>query len=128
MDSASVGFSLILRASSFSNSYDAVLAVIYLGILSIVFFPPLRGGLGWGCFPPLRGEELRSIERPVDGRRTLPGWVFYLSPPPEGRSGGVFIFLPTLNLALRLRGFLSTSSAHAVRPFSMISNGVRILP
>ena len=55
MDSASVGFSLILRASSFSNSYDAVLAVIYLGILSIVFFPPLRGGLGWGCFPPLRG-------------------------------------------------------------------------
>ena len=50
MDSASVGFSLILRASSFSNSYDAVLAVIYLGILSIVFFPPLRGGLGWGCF------------------------------------------------------------------------------
>ena len=48
MDSASVGFSLILRASSFSNSYDAVLAVIYLGILSIVFFPPLRGGLGWG--------------------------------------------------------------------------------
>ena len=55
MDSASVGFSLILRASSFSNSYDAVLAVIYLGILSIFFFPPLRGGLGWGCFPPLRG-------------------------------------------------------------------------
>ena len=50
MDSASVGFSLILRASSFSNSYDAVLAVIYLGILSIVFFPPLRGGLGWGYF------------------------------------------------------------------------------
>lgn len=48
MDSASVGFSLILRASSFSNSYDAVLAVIYLGILSIFFFPPLRGGLGWG--------------------------------------------------------------------------------
>ena len=55
MDSASVGFSLILRASSFSNSYDAVLAVIYLGIQSIFFFPPLRGGLGWGCFPPLRG-------------------------------------------------------------------------
>ena len=55
MDSASVGFSLILRASSFSNSYDAVLAVIYLGILSIFFFPPLRGGLGWGCSPPLRG-------------------------------------------------------------------------
>ena len=90
MDSASVGFSLILRASSFSNSYDAVLAVIYLGILSIVFFPPLRGGLGWGCFPPLRGglgwgcfpplrgEELRSIERPVDGRRTLPGGVVSL--------------------------------------------------
>ncbi len=51
MDSASVGFSLILRASSFSNSYDAVLAVIYLGILSIFFFPPLRGGLGWGYFP-----------------------------------------------------------------------------
>ena len=50
MDSASVGFSLILRASSFSNSYDAVLAVIYLGILSIFFFPPLRGGLGWGYF------------------------------------------------------------------------------
>ena len=50
MDSASVGFSLILRASSFSNSYDAVLAVIYLGILSIVFFPPLGGGLGWGYF------------------------------------------------------------------------------
>ena len=115
MDSASVGFSLILRASSFSNSYDAVLAVIYLGILSIVFFPPLRGGLGWGCSPPLRGEELRSIERPVDGRRTLPGWGFYF-------------FSATLNLALRLRGFLSTSSAHAVRPFSMISNGVRILP
>ena len=103
MDSASVGFSLILRASSFSNSYDAVLAVIYLGILSIFFFPPLRG------------EELRSIERPVDGRRTLPGWGFYF-------------FSATLNLALRLRGFLSTSSAHAVRPFSMISNGVRILP
>ena len=56
MDSASVGFSLILRASSFSNSYDAVLAVIYLGILSIVFFPPLRGGLGWGCFPSLEGR------------------------------------------------------------------------
>ena len=55
MDSASVGFSLILRASSFRNSYDAVLAVIYLGILSIFFFPPLRGGLGWGCFPPLGG-------------------------------------------------------------------------
>ena len=50
MDSASVGFSLILRASSFSNSYDAVLAVIYLGIQSIFFFPPLRGGLGWGYF------------------------------------------------------------------------------
>ena len=50
MDSASVGFALILRASSFSNSYDAVLAVIYLGILSIFFFPPLRGGLGWGYF------------------------------------------------------------------------------
>ena len=48
MDSASVGFSLILRASSFSNSYDAVLAVIYLGILSIFFFPPLRGGAGRG--------------------------------------------------------------------------------
>ena len=86
MDSASVGFSLILRASSFSNSYDAVLAVIYLGTLSIVFFPPLRG------------EELRSIERPVDGRRTLPGWVFYLSPPPEGRSGGVFIFSLLLSI------------------------------
>ena len=85
MDSASVGFSLILRASSFSNSYDAVLAVIYLGILSIVFFPPLRGGLGWGCFPPLRGEELRSIERPVDGRRTLPGGV--VSPPLRGGLG-----------------------------------------
>ena len=67
MDSASVGFSLILRASSFSNSYDAVLAVIYLGILSIVFFPPLRG------------EELRSIERPVDGRRSLPGWGYFSS-------------------------------------------------
>ena len=63
MDSASVGFSLILRASSFSNSYDAVLAVIYLGTLSIFFFPPLRG------------EELRSIERPVDGRRTPRGGV-----------------------------------------------------
>ena len=50
MDSASVGFSLILRASSFSNSYDAVLAVIYLGTLSIFFFPPLRGGLGWGFY------------------------------------------------------------------------------
>ena len=77
MDSASVGFSLILRASSFSNSYDAVLAVIYLGILSIVFFPPLRGGLGWGC-----------------------------SPPPEGRSGGVFIFsLPPLVLRFVLLDF-----------------------
>ena len=73
MDSASVGFSLILRASSFSNSYDAVLAVIYLGILSIFFFPPLRG------------EELRSIERPVDGRRTLPGGV--VSPPLRGGLG-----------------------------------------
>ena len=111
MDSASVGFSLILRASSFSNSYDAVLAVIYLGILSIFFFPPLRGGLGWGCFPPLRGGL---------------GWGCF--PPLRGGLGWGYFFLPTLNLALRLRGFLSTSSAHAVRPFSMISNGVRILP
>ena len=78
MDSASVGFSLMLRASSFSNSYDAVLAVIYLGILSIFFFPPLRG------------EELRSIERPVDGRRTLPGGV--VSPPLRGGLGWGSLF------------------------------------
>ena len=28
--------------------------------------------------PPLRGEELRSIERPVDGRRTHLGWGLFL--------------------------------------------------
>ena len=76
MDSASVGFSLILRASSFSNSYDAVLAVIYLGILSIFFFPPLRGGLGWGCFPPLRGGLGWGCFPPLRGGL---GWGYFSS-------------------------------------------------
>lgn len=84
MDSASVGFSLILRASSFSNSYDAVLAVIYLGILSIslffVTYPlPFMGRVRVGLFPSLEGRVrvglfffLLSVWRSVTVDSVLP--------------------------------------------------------
>ena len=51
-------------------------------LLSSSFRPlPLPCGEGWGgvILPPLWGEELCSIERPVDGRRTNTGWGYFFS-------------------------------------------------
>ena len=40
----------------------------------------------------------------------------------------IYFFSATLNLALRARGFRATSSSLASRPFSITSNGLRLLP
>ena len=67
------------------------------GVTSLPPFPALS--------PPLRGEELRSIERPVDGRRTPLWWGYFLP------------FLPTLSCA-RPHCPMPASSASA---FSFLS-------